>query len=330
MENKKTTNTPYDIAFKTMISDAIGTLIYLIIELFREALEARGICLTGKESIERLATENCNIDEDGEQSKSLADALLKIVGLYFYIECESTTHNMDALRMARYAFDIACKLIAGKTESVLNFPLQGVIFLRSNSKTPDVLTMSANLSGFPAKTYKFPVLKVSDYSAEDIVNKRLFFLIPFYIFNYEESFDEIKKGNKDILEKLLLEYKLFDASLKNALEEGILSDKDIRTISDVFKSVLVNITEKHETIREEILKRMSGTELDYPATTAFNEVEKKGRKEGRKEGNAEGQKKLQKLLLTIPKESEDFNIALKASTDELEELYKKYDIHSED
>ena len=63
---------------------------------------------------------------------------------------------------------------------------------------------------------------------------------------------------------------MFDASLKNALEEGILSDKDIRTISDVFKSVLVNITKKHETLREEILKRMSGTELDYPATTAYN------------------------------------------------------------
>ena len=169
MENLKTTNTPYDIAFKTMISDAVGTLIYLIIELFREALEARGICLTGKESIERLATENCNIDEDGEQSKSLADALLKIVGLYFHIECESTTHNMDALRMARYAFDIACKVIAGKTESVLNFPLQGVIFLRSNSKTPDVLTLPTCLSGVPLQTYKCPVLKVSDYSAEDIV-----------------------------------------------------------------------------------------------------------------------------------------------------------------
>lgn len=270
MENLKTTNTPYDIAFKTMISDAVGTLIYLIIELFREALEARGICLTGKESIERLATENCNIDEDGEQSKSLADALLKIVGLYFHIECESTTHNMDALRMAKYAFDIAYKVIAGKTESDLTIPLQGVIFLRSNSKTPDVLTMSANLSGLPAKTYKCSVLKVSDYSAEDIVKKRLFFLIPFYIFNYEKSFDKIEEGNKDILEKLFLDYDLFDASLKNALEEGILSDKDIRTISDVFKSVLVNITKKHETLREEILKRMSGTELDYPATTAYN------------------------------------------------------------
>lgn len=78
-----------------MISDAVGTLIYLIIELFREALEARGICLTGKESIERLATENCNIDEDGEQSKSLADALLKIVGLFFHIECESTMYNIQ-------------------------------------------------------------------------------------------------------------------------------------------------------------------------------------------------------------------------------------------
>ena len=326
MENLKTTNTPYDIAFKTMISDAVGTLIYLIIELFREALEARGICLTGKESIERLATENCNIDEDGEQSKSLADALLKIVGLYFHIECESTTHNMDALRMAKYAFDTAYKVIAGKTDSDLTFPLQGVIFLRSNSKTPDVLTLPTYLAGVPLQTYKCSVLKVSDYSAEDIVKKRLFFLIPFYIFNYEKSFDKIEEGNKDILEKLFLDYDLFDASLKNALEEGILSDKDIRTISDVFKSVLVNITKKHETLREEILKRMSGTELDYPATTAFNEGEKKGRKEG----NVEGQKKLQKLLLTIPKESEDFNIALKASTDELEKLYKKYDIHSED
>ena len=53
-------------------------------------------------------------------------------------------------------------------------------------------------------------------------------------------------------------------------------------------------------------------------------------RESRKEGNAEGQKKLQKLLKKIPKESEDFEIALDASSDKLEELYKKYEIHSED
>ena len=85
---------------------------------------------------------------------------------------------------------------------------------------------------------------------------------------------------------------------------------------------MVNITEGHEAVRKEILDKMSETiYLDYPLKNAFNE--------GKAEGKAKAIRKLQTLLQRIPKDSEDFAILLKASGDELEALYKKYNVFSE-
>ena len=189
------TKTPYDHAFKTMLSDAVGTVIYLLIELFKKVLEANGIRLTGNESMERLATEICITDDNGEQRKEIVDSVLKVVDEIFHIECESTLYRMTSSRMYKYGAEIFSKLWSAEITPKHLF--QGVIFLRSNSNTPDVLTIPDFVPGI-SSIIEYPILKLSDYSAEDIIKKRLYFLIPFYIFNYEESFDEIEKGNKDI------------------------------------------------------------------------------------------------------------------------------------
>ncbi|WP_026667105.1 hypothetical protein [Butyrivibrio sp. AE2005] len=52
--------------------------------------------------------------------------------------------------------------------------------------------------------------------------------------------------------------------------------------------------------------------------------------EGRKEGRIEGRKEYQLLLRTIPRDSDDFLIALNAEDDVIEALYKKYDIITND
>ena len=316
-------NNPYDDGIKKMVSEAVGTVPGLINEMYKRY----GIHLTGEESYELLATEHYITEQNGKQRKIISDVWIKSGRLMFHFEGESSANRMDVYRMYEYATITAVKYAQRKKSGIIIYPYQGVIYLRSNSNTPDVLAETIDLPFNRREEYKVPTLKVADYSAEDIVNKRLFFLMPFYIFNYE---DAIKKGNKDILKRLDSELLSFNESLEEALEEGILSVIDIRTISDVFYSVLINITKNYETTGKEILEKLSGTLLNYPCENAFNEGEEKGREEGRKEGSVEGQKKFQKLLQKIPKESDDFNFALIASTDDLEELYKKYDIHSED
>lgn len=48
------------------------------------------------------------------------------------------------------------------------------------------------------------------------------------------------------------------------------------------------------------------------------------------EGRKEGRKEYQLLLRTIPRDSDDFLIALNAEDDVIEALYKKYDIITND
>ena len=40
--------------------------------------------------------------------------------------------------------------------------------------------------------YDIPIMKVQKYSLDDIFEKRLLMLIPFYIFSHESSFPEYK------------------------------------------------------------------------------------------------------------------------------------------
>ena len=69
----------------------------------------------------------------------------------------------------------------------------------------------------------------------------------------------------------------------------------------------------------ELIKQGKGLEDEYKVLEdMLNEREEKATK------------KFQKLLNKIPRESEEFTILLEASSDELEEFYKKYDIHVED
>ena len=53
--------------------------------------------------------------------------------------------------------------------------------------------------------YDVPVMKVQAYSLDDIFEKRLLILIPFYIFSHESRFPEYN-SNEEKLEELKAEY----------------------------------------------------------------------------------------------------------------------------
>lgn len=55
--------------------------------------------------------------------------------------------------------------------------------------------------------YDVPVMKVQSYSLADIFDKKLLFLIPFYIFTHEKGFSEYN-SNEHKLEGLKKEYQV--------------------------------------------------------------------------------------------------------------------------
>ena len=74
---------------------------------------------------------------------------------------------------------------------------------------------------------RIPILKVKDYTLEELFEKQLWMLIPFYIFRYEKEFRKID-GNQKQLSGLRLEY-----------EKIAGRPLDLRRISEKSKAVIM-------------------------------------------------------------------------------------------
>ena len=186
MSEKNLSSTPYDDAFRTLMNDCGKLLIPLINEAF-------GKNYTGDEKIIQHPNEHFINQQDGKSDKRVTDSSFSIIDsegneTFFIIEAQSTPDNTMIIRIFEYATQVA--LDASTLENnklTVTIPHASVIFLRSNSNTPDemiieIITPGGNVS------FTVPVLKVKTYSLSDIFEKELYFLLPFYIFNMEKDF----------------------------------------------------------------------------------------------------------------------------------------------
>jgi hypothetical protein len=156
----------------------------------------------------------------------------------------------------------------------VSFPHTAVLYLRSGSTTPDEMQVVIRTPGGEV-SYQVPVMKVKTYTIEEIFEKNLLFLIPFYIFTYEQRFKEIEK-NADRLAEIIAEYGMISDRLEDSLSSGFIDEFTRKTIMDMSERVLENIARSYENIRKGVGTIMGGKILDYEAKRIRNE----GRSEG--------------------------------------------------
>ena len=113
-------------------------------------------------------------------------------------------------------------------------------------------------------------MKVKTYTIEEIFEKNLLFLIPFYIFTYEQRFKEIEK-NADRLAEIIAEYGMISARLEESLTSGFIDEFTKKTIMDMSERVLESIARSYENIRKGVGTIMGGKILDYEAKRIRNE-----------------------------------------------------------
>jgi hypothetical protein len=128
-------------------------------------------------------------------------------------------------------------------------------------------------------SYQVPVMKVKTYTIEEIFEKNLLFLIPFYIFTYESRFKEIEKDS-DKLTEIISEYGMISDRLEECLSSGFIDEFTKKTIMDMSERVLENIARSYENIRKGVGTIMGGKILDYEAKRIRNEGINEGRSEG--------------------------------------------------
>ena len=135
--------------------------------------------------------------------------------------------------------------------------------------------------------FSVSVMKTQKYTIEEIFEKKLLFLIPFYIFSHEKQFGEYDT-DMEKLEALKKEYIMITKRLNQLMEAGEISVYTFRTIVEMSGRVLENIAQNFKNVREGVKSVMGGRILEYEAKTILNKGKIEGKMEGRIEGKKEG------------------------------------------
>ena len=265
----------YDGAFRTILNDCRKLIIPVINEIFDEHY-------TGEEEIRFFPNEHFLDQQDAADKERITDTSFQIIGRIvkkYHLECESSLPD-GKITIRLFEYDAQIALDEGEvTEETLTvtFPNTAVMYLRAYKKTPDKMKYVIVTPGGTVQ-YDVPIMKVQSYSLDEIFEKRLLMLIPFYIFSHEKSFSEYN-NNEQKLEELKAEYRIILERLDDLEKQGIIGAFDKRTIIELSSDVIREIARKYENVQKGIGAMMRGPLIQTEARTILNRGISENKKE---------------------------------------------------
>lgn len=118
--------------------------------------------------------------------------------------------------------------------------------------------------------YDVPIFKTQQYTLDEMFEKNLLLLIPFYIFSKEAAFSEYE-NNPSKLETLKSEYLEIIERLDQLVEDGRLSDFDRTTLLETANDVINEIAKKYQNVVKGMGDVMGGALLETNARRIKNE-----------------------------------------------------------
>ena len=130
--------------------------------------------------------------------------------------------------------------------------------------------------------YDVPIMKVQAYSLNDIFEKGLLMLVPFYIFSHEKSFPEYN-SNEQKLAELKAEYQEILERLDELEQQEVIGAFDKRTIIELSGDVIKEIAQKYENVQKGVGDMMGGALIETEARTILNQGKTQGISETKKQ-----------------------------------------------
>lgn len=112
-------------------------------------------------------------------------------------------------------------------------------------------------------------MKTQNYSLNEIFEKKLLFLLPFYIFTHEKNFEKYNMDASSLL-CLMQEFADMREQLESLTEAGSIDVFTKCTIIDMTGKVVENLARKYGKVREGVKSVMGGKILDYEAKRIRN------------------------------------------------------------
>lgn len=297
----------YDGAFRTILNDCRKLVIPIINEIFGETY-------TGQEEIQFLPNEHF-IDRQNEADRErITDTNFTVFGKIpkkYHMECESSLPD-GKITIRLFEYDAQIALDEGEvTEETLTvtFPNTAVLYLRTYKKTPEKMRYVIITPGGTVR-YDVPVMKVQKYSLDDIFEKDLLMLIPFYIFSHEKGFPEYNRDEEKLTE-LKAEYQDILERLDELERQGVIGAFDKRTIIELSGDVIQEIAQKYENVQKGIGDMMGGALIETEARTILTQGIKQGISQGICETKKQTALKLLKRgKLTVEEIAEDTGLSI--------------------
>lgn len=257
----------YDGAFRTILNDCRKLIIPLINEIFGEKY-------TGDEEIRFSPNEHFLDQQDKADKERITDTNFTVFGRTpkrYHVECESSYPD-GKITVRLFEYDAQIALDEGElTEETLTvtFPHTALIYLRTRQKSPDRMKYVIVTPGGTVQ-YDIPVMKMQTYSLDDIFEKGLLMLIPFYIFLHENNFPAYNSDDKK-LEELKAEYQGILEQLDRLEQQGKIGAFDKKTIVDLAGDVIEEIARQYKNVQEGIGGMMRGALIETSARKILNQ-----------------------------------------------------------
>lgn len=264
----------FDSVFKTIVAKMPRLLVPFVNEAF------------GRDYPADAEVVPYGVEHETPAGARIADSVFRLGGRLYHAECQSTADGAMALRMIEYDFAIALdEAVRAGAPYEMTLPESCVLFLRHTASTPDRLTVRVNLPGGGSFDYGTRVVKAQEFTGDEIFEKRLLLLLPFYLMRYEEDLGEIA-ADDGRTEALLSEL----SGLRVRLEAATLAQGETLLygrLTELIIEVADRLLAADEALRGKVRRTMGGEVLEF-ADERAERLGREGEERGLKQGIEQG------------------------------------------
>ncbi len=291
-----------DEILKSLFSMSKGVMVTMLQSLFNHPIGEN--CQLAEIEIEYNNKEFTKYD----YTQVLADMMLKVSAdkqqkECYHIEFQTKNDSTMAIRMFEYGFNMArdeAKYGIGADNTPVKrivMPRQLVIFVEENSNIDNFVELLIDFPENQHVSYKVNTFKLWEYSRQDLIDRKLYSLLPIKIFNLRYELDKINEKLNQLKDDKKDDIELLRAKLDEAVENVKILAQEISYQSETlfigkeingedFQRMLLAIGNLCEYLDNRyMLSKPIAKEVRKMTQTLYNpEVERRGIEKGKEEG----------------------------------------------
>lgn len=276
----------YDTTFRTLVYKCSSLVLPLLNETFSEHYTGDEKIVFDqneqmievpeedikKESEEKSKNSGTKSDKYKERITDTNFTVFADNNKNYHLECESKPYSTNMLiRLYEYDTQLALRnsVTEGNTIKV-KYPNTAVLYLRNISTIPDEMKMIIEVSESTEAVRNVNVIKMKNYTPEEIIQKELYILIPFYLFNYEKQFKACN-DDPEKLEVILNDLRYLENELGDLVNQGDLDPFYLKAIGKCTKAVSDQLAQNYDNVRKGVDDVMVGPILDLDIFKDYDE-----------------------------------------------------------